>query len=86
MSEFSHLLETLAAETQKSEAEVLALALQTGMRQLWREHVISRYLCEEITREQAVTAVGNAWVELAEQQHDALAEDLAWALEAESRL
>ena len=84
MSESSHLLETLVLETQKSESEVLALALQAGLRQLWRERVLSRYLCEEITREQAVASVGRHWVELAESQHDALAEDLAWALEAEA--
>ena len=85
MSEFSQLLGTLARETQKSEEDVLALALQAGLRQLWREHVLSRYLCEEISRDEAVSVVGQAWVELAESQHDALAEDLAWALEAEAR-
>ena len=85
MSEFSQLLGTLARETQKSEEDVLALALQAGLRQLWREHVLSRYLCEEMSRDEAVSVVGQAWVELAESQHDALAEDLAWALEAEAR-
>jgi hypothetical protein len=84
MSESSQLLETLVLETQRPEAEILALALQAGLRQLWREHVLSRYLCEEITREEAAASVGPHWVELAERQHDALAEDLAWALETES--
>jgi hypothetical protein len=82
MSEFAQLLGTLARETQKSEEDVIALALQAGIRQLWREHVLSRFLCEEISRDEAVSVVGQAWVELAESQHDALAEDLAWALEA----
>ena len=82
MSEFSQLLGTLARETQKSEEDVIGLALQAGLRQLWREHVLSRYLCEEISRDEAVAVVGQAWVELAESQHDALAEDLAWALES----
>jgi hypothetical protein len=81
MSEFSRLLEALVVETQKSEADILCLALQTGMRQLWREHVVGRYLCGELPREEAVRMVGQHWVDLAERQHDALAEDLAWALE-----
>ena len=37
-------LETLMRQTHKSEAEVLTLAFQTGLRQLWREHILGRYL------------------------------------------
>jgi hypothetical protein len=74
-------LETLMRQTHKSEAEVLTLAFQTGLRQLWREHILGRYLRREIPREEAVDAVGLPWVELAERQHAAMLEDLAWALE-----
>jgi hypothetical protein len=74
-------LETLMRQTHKSEAEVLTLAFQAGLRQLWREHILGCYLLREISREEAVDAVGLPWVELAERQHAALLEDLAWALE-----
>ena len=74
-------LEMLVRETRKPEAEVLTLAFQTGLRQLWREHVLSRYLRGEISRGEAITAVGIDWVELAERQHHAMQEDLTWALE-----
>jgi hypothetical protein len=74
-------LETLMSQTHKSEAEVLTLAFQTGLRQLWREHILGRYLRQEISREEAADAVGLPWVELAERQHTAMLEDLAWALE-----
>jgi hypothetical protein len=74
-------LETLARETQTPEAEVMAWAFQTGLRQLWREHVLGRYLRGEITRDEAIHAVGIDWVELAERQHQAMMEDLAWALQ-----
>jgi hypothetical protein len=73
-------LETLTRESQKPESEVLALALQTGLRQLWREHTLGRYLRGEITREEAAELVGLDWVEMAERQHAAMREDLAWAL------
>jgi hypothetical protein len=73
-------LETLARETKKTEAEVLTMAFQTGLKQLWREYVLGRYLREEITRDKAVEAVGIDWVELAERQHKAMLEDLAWAM------
>ena len=74
-------LETLARETNKPEAEVITLALQTGLRQLWRERILARYLRGEITRDEAVEAIGIDWVEMAERQHKAMLEDLAWALE-----
>ncbi len=73
-------LETLVRETRKPEAEVLALAFQTGLRQLWRERTLGRYLRGKISRGEAIESVGIDWVELAERQHEAMIEDLAWAL------
>ena len=73
-------LETLVRETRKPEAEVLALAFQTGLRQLWRERTLGHYLRGEISRSEAIKSVGIDWVELAERQHEAMIEDLAWAL------
>lgn len=75
-------LETLTRRIHKPEAEVLTMAFQVGLRQLWREHILGQYLRHEITRDQAIEAVGIDWVELAERQHKAMMEDLAWALEA----
>ena len=73
-------LETLVREVPKSEAEVMGLALQVGLRQLWREHILGRYLQGEITHDEAIEAVGIDLVDLAERQHQAMMEDLAWAL------
>jgi hypothetical protein len=68
-------------ETRKPEAEVLTLAFQAGLRQLWRDHMLSHYLRGEISRDETIAAVGIDWVELAERQRQAMQEDLAWALE-----
>ena len=68
-------------ETHKPEAELMAQALQTGLRQLCRERILGRYLRGEITREKAIEGAGIDWVELAERQHQAMLEDLAWAME-----
>ncbi len=73
-------LETLIRETHKPETEVLRMAFQTGLRQLWREHILGRYLRHEISRPVAIDAVGIDWVELSERQHKAMMEDLEWAL------
>ncbi|HLB48265.1 MAG TPA: hypothetical protein VJL59_14770 [Anaerolineales bacterium] len=73
-------LETIARETHKTESEVMTLAIETGVRQLWRDHILGRYLRSEMPRDEAVKAVGIDWVELAERQHKAVMEDMAWAL------
>ncbi|GAK60097.1 hypothetical protein U27_07085 [Candidatus Vecturithrix granuli] len=75
-------LQRLTDETHKPEAEVLTLAFQAGIRQLWREHVLGRYLRHEVSREEAIEAVGFDLVELAERQHQAVMEDIEWALHA----
>jgi hypothetical protein len=73
-------LEKLTTESKKSETEILALAFQTGLRQLWREHVLGRYLKQEISRAEAIELTGIDWVELAERQHQAMLEDTVWGL------
>jgi hypothetical protein len=80
MAETLACIETLARETHKPETEVIPLAIQTGVRQLWRERVLGQYLRGKIKREQAIDEVGIDWVELAERQHQAMLEDLAWAM------
>jgi len=74
-------LETLIRETRKPESEVMTKAFQIGLRQLWREHVLGRYLRHEISRGEAIESVGIDWVDLAERQKEAMMEDMAWAAE-----
>ncbi len=74
-------LKALVRETHKPETEVIGLAFQTGLRQLRREYILGRYLRGEISRDEAIEVVGIDWVELAERQHTAMMQDLAWALE-----
>jgi len=73
-------LQHLTTEIHKPEAEVLTLAFQVGLRQLWREHILGRFLRQEISREEAIETVGIDLVELAERQHQAMMEDIQWAL------
>jgi len=81
MTEVLTYLETLARESHKPEAEVMTLAFEAGLRQLWRERALGRYLRGEITRDEAIVGAGIDWVELAERQRQAAQEDLTWALE-----
>jgi hypothetical protein len=72
-------LARLARELQKPEAEIMTMAFEAGLRQLWRERTLGQYLRGELPRETAIERVGIDWVELAEQQHTAMNEDLEWA-------
>ena len=76
---FSYL-EMLSQETDKSESEMMTMVFQKGVQQMWRERILGRYLHKEITRDDAIEAVGVDWVELAERQHEAMMEDLEWAM------
>jgi len=78
MSNILNYLETIANETKKP--EVITMAFQVGLRQMWRERALGRYLHGEITRDEAINMVGIDMVELAERQHKAMMEDLEWAM------
>ena len=73
-------LQQLVQETHKPEAEVIALAVQAGLRQLWREQLLGRYLRGQLSRQEAIEALGIDWVDLAERQQQAAMEDMEWAL------
>ncbi|HYG73629.1 MAG TPA: hypothetical protein VEK08_01250 [Planctomycetota bacterium] len=72
-------LEQLARETKKSESELMTLAFETGLRQLWRQRALDRYLRRETSREEAIADAGMEWVELAERQREAILQDIEWA-------
>jgi len=80
MPETIKYLEALVRETHKPEAEIVAWAFQTGLRQLWREQILGQYLRGKINRDKAIDLAGIDWVELTDRQHGAMMEDLDWAL------
>ena len=79
MTTTAEYLAELSRETHQSESALLARAIESGLRQMWRERILGQYLRQEITRESAVASVGSDWVEMAERQTTAMREDLEWA-------
>jgi len=57
----------------------MTLAFETGLRQLWRQRALDRYLRRETSREEAIADAGMEWVELAERQREAILQDIEWA-------
>lgn len=81
MATVSEYLDALVRATHQTEADVVAQALEAGLQQLWRDQILGQYVRGDVSRDQAIDAVGIDWVELAERQRDAVAQDLTWALE-----
>ena len=82
MTESMVYMEKLIKETNKSEADVMAEAMRTGLRQMWQEWMLGRYLRDEIPRAEAIEVIGIDLVELAERQRAAMLEDVAWGQQA----
>lgn len=80
METVTSYLDALARETGKSETEIMTLALEVGLRHLWRERILTRYLCGDLSRRDAIEAVGIDWVELADRQQEAMIADLKWGI------
>lgn len=80
MNNVSTYLKTLVRESHKTESEILSLAVEAGLRQLWRESILGQYLRNELSRDRAIEQVGIDYVELADRQSQAVMEDLAWAM------
>lgn len=76
----AEVLKTLADESNQSEAQIVSQALESGLKQLWRDRVLAQYLKKLITRQEAIEQVGLDFVELAERQSQAVMEDIQWAM------
>lgn len=73
-------LALLARERGEEAETIIARAVKLGIEKLKQETILERYLKEEISREDAVKAVGLELVKLAERQRKALLEDIEWGL------
>jgi hypothetical protein len=80
METVTSYLNTLARETGKSETTLMTLALEVGLRHLWRERILTCYLCGDLSRREAIEAVGIDWVELADRRQEAMIADLKWGI------
>ena len=67
-------------QSQQDEATVLAQAMRTGIRALYREVLIEAYLMGRISRQEALKQLGPEALEEVEYQRDALKCDVAWGM------
>jgi len=73
------LLQLLAAESGGDQTAALAKVVEAGVQAIVRERTLARLVRGELSRDEAIEAVGLDWVVLTEQQAKAVEEDIAWA-------
>lgn len=78
----SDRVRALATHHETEESVIIQRALETGVNELYRDMVITRYLSEEISREEAIDELGIEIVEEVDSAREAVDEDIAWGLQA----
>lgn len=73
-------IEELARD--RGESEILEQAIERGVDEMWAESVLSKYVEGEIERERAVELVGIDKVRQAEDEMEAVEEDVEWGTNA----
>ena len=72
----------LAEHHDIDESAVIQRAFETGVETLYHNMLVTRYLADEITREEAIDQLGVEVVEEVESARDAVEEDVKWGLQA----
>jgi hypothetical protein len=75
-------VEILANAREVPESEILREALEKGVKNLWDEYVLSKYIKGELDREEAVDLVGLRKVKRADKGMNTVREDVKWGMEA----
>lgn len=80
--ELTERVQEIARERGLDESEVLEQALERGVEDLWRDVVIERYLDGELTRTEAIDAVGRETIQRVDREVDAVERDVKWGRQA----
>jgi predicted transcriptional regulator len=72
----------LAEHHDIDESGIIQRAVETGVETLYRDMIVSKYLADEITREEAIEQLGVEVVEEVESARDTVEEDVKWGLQA----
>ena len=81
-AEISDRIREIAQERGLTESEVFERALERGIGDLWEDLVLTQYLEDDISREEAIERVGRTKVERADREREAVADDVRWGLNA----
>jgi predicted transcriptional regulator len=78
----SERVRELAEHHEMDESAVIQQAVEAGVETLYRDMIVSRYLDDEIAREEAIEHLGVELVEELDAAREAVEEDVKWGLQA----
>lgn len=73
-------LEVLVRATGRPEAEIVAEAVEEGLTELYRRHMVEAYVAGKIDHGKAVTELGKEAVDELDYAREAIANDVEWGL------
>lgn len=76
-------LDYLTRATGRTEAEIVAEAIEEGLTELYRKYIANSYLAGEINREQAILELGVETVEDLDYARRSIKQDVQWGLKGE---
>lgn len=79
-TDVSNRVQEIARYRDAEESYVIQQALETGVENLWRDVIISKYLNDDLAREEAIEAVGSDIIQKVDMSKDAIEDDIEWAL------
>jgi predicted transcriptional regulator len=79
MSTLSKRVSEVAEDMRSSESEMIEEALERGMKELWEQSVVKKFLKGKIDKEEAIKFVGLEKIEKAEREEKSVEEDIEWA-------
>ena len=73
-------LSYLARTTGRAEVEIVAEAMEQGLAELFRQQIADAYLAGDLTRDEAVTELGETAVDSLDYARRAVERDVKWGL------
>jgi predicted DNA-binding protein len=76
-------LDYLSRETGRSEAEIVAEAIETGLTELYRRQITNAYLSGRLDRKHAISELGEDAIEDLDYAQNAVKSDFLWGMNGE---
>jgi predicted transcriptional regulator len=79
-TDVSDRVQEIARYRDSEESYIIQQAVETGVEDLWRDVVISKYIAGDLTREEAIEAVGHDVIRRVDRAKVAIEDDIEWGL------
>ena len=78
--QFEEKIHYLSQETGKPTSTLLVEALEEGVQQIYKQHLLEAYLNQKIERSEVIQRLGSSAVESFEKAWKALEHDIRWGM------